>query len=593
MTLTAPALLRYAGPPTVPGYAVDEFLGRGATGVVWAATRRESGERVALKVMEADDVGGGDRSAAEREVALGRRVTGAHLARAVEHAPLDDGCLVLVMVLADGGSLRDVVAVRGAVPLGEVVTALTPMATALAELHEAGVVHADVAPGNVLFTTDGRPMLADLSSAWLEDDGWPERSLGTSGFTAPEVAHGRPPAPASDVWSLGALLWYARTGGSTPPAWVGDLHWRRAMAVPDDPDDDAGSGVVTGTVDDVTAAVGPELGPLVIRMLAEHPDARPSAAEVALALYRAAAPEPVGLVGHHPDPAAAITTRIRRDAEETRSRTQLREEERSERRRERRLRRRRRARRLLVPWVRASAAGAVVEPAASASRATPRSSPPPWRLRLVAVAVAGVVLAGGMLGLLRLTGGPLELVSGPVANRPPSATVTTAVPTTDAGVTSMAEAGAEATPTTAGADDAFVRAEPSALSSDAVVRDPVGVLQHLADQRAAALLAADPVLLVGAEPRGSGAHEGDAQTIARLRDQRQRYVELTFAVRSAEVVSAAPTMLVLRAVVDRSAYGVVGEDGSTQRVEAGSGVPLRYTLTLGDGGWRLTEVGPP
>jgi hypothetical protein len=210
------------------------------------------------------------------------------------------------------------------------------------------------------------------------------------------------------------------------------------------------------------------------------------------------------------------------------------------------------------------------------------------------VAVAGVVLAGGMLGLLRLTGGPLELVSGPVANRPPSATVTTAVPTTDAGVTSTAEAGAEATATTtAGADDASVRAAPSALSSDAVARDPVGVLQHLADQRAAALLAADPVLLVGAEPRGSGAHEGDAQTIARLRDQRQRYVELTFAVRSAEVVSAAPTMLVLRAVVDRSAYGVVGEDGSTQRVEAGSGVPLRYTLTLGDGGWRLTEVGPP
>ena len=161
-------------------------------------------------------------------------MSGAHLARAVEHALLDDGRLVLVMVLADGGSLRDVVAIRGAVPLGEVVTALTPMATALAELHEAGVVHADVAPGNVLFTTDGRPMLADLSSAWLEDDGWPEESLGTSGFTAPEVVLGRPPVSASDVWSLGALVWYARTGGSTPPAWVGDLHWRRAMAVADD-----------------------------------------------------------------------------------------------------------------------------------------------------------------------------------------------------------------------------------------------------------------------------------------------------------------------------------------------------------------------
>src|SRR5215207_6475825 len=144
MTPTAPALLRYAGPPMVPGYTVDEFLGRGSTGVVWAATRHESGERVALKLLEADEGSGVDGSAAEREVALGRCVPGAHLARAVEHTLLDDGRLVLVMVLADGGSLRDVVAIRGAVPLGEVVTALTPMATALAELHQAGVVHADV-----------------------------------------------------------------------------------------------------------------------------------------------------------------------------------------------------------------------------------------------------------------------------------------------------------------------------------------------------------------------------------------------------------------------------------------------------------------
>jgi serine/threonine-protein kinase len=603
MTQTAPALLRYAGPPTVPGYAVDEFLGRGSTGVVWAATRRDSGERVALKLLEVGEVGEVgrvDRSAAEREVALGRCVSGAHLARAVEHELLDDGRLVLVMVLADGGSLRDVVAIRGAVPLGEVVTALTPMATALAELHEAGVVHADVAPGNVLFTTDGRPMLADLSSAWLEDDGWPEQSLGTSGFTGPEVVLGRPPVPASDVWSLGALVWYARTGGSTPPAWVGDLHWRRGMTVADDPDDEVGSDAATGTPEDVTAAVGPELAPLVIRMLAEHPDARPSAAEVALALYRAAAPEPVGLVGHHPDPAAAITTRIRRDAEETRSRTQLREEERAERRHDRRLKRRRRVRRLLAPWVREAARGVGVgvgagaagdgEATPTASEGTTRSRTPSWRLRLVAVAVTGLVLAGGMLGLLRLTGGPLDLVSGAVSDRPPSATGSTADANPEATVTSdtATTAAAVATP---GADDP-AQPVPSRVSSAAVARDPVGVLQQLADRRVAALLAADPVFLVGAEPEGSSAHEADARTIARLREQRQRYVELAFAVRSAEVVSIAPTTAVLKAVVDRSAYGVVGEDGSTQRVQAGAGAPLRYTLTLTDGEWRLTKVGP-
>ncbi len=624
MTLTAPALLLYAGPPTVPGYTVDEFLGRGSTGVVWAATRHGSGERVALKLLEAAEAtegSGMDRSASEREVALGRCVPGAHLARAVEHARLDDGRLVLVMVLADGGSLRDVVAIRGAVPLGEVVTALTPMATALAELHDAGVVHADVAPGNVLFTTDGRPMLADLSSAWLEDDGWPDETLGTPGFTAPEVVLGRPPVAASDVWSLGALVWYARTGGSTPPAWVGDLHWRRGVTTAGDLDDELDSEAPTGTPEDITTAVGPELAPLVIRMLAEQPDARPSAAEVALALYRAAAPAPVGLVGHHPDPAAAITTRIRRDAEETRSRSQRREEERAERRRDRRLRRRRRVRRLVAPWVR-EPAPAVPERGAALGTATlpdpgttTPSRTPSWRLRLVAVAVTGLVLAGGMLGLLRLTGGPLDLVSGSPSDRPASATgspvavspesaaapvpETSARPTpsgpatTDAATSGAEPAGAVTSDAvTSGAEGPGQRA-PSAVSGDDVTRAPVGVLQRLADSRAAALIAADPVVLVGAEPRGSSAHEADARTIARLREQRQRYVELSFSVRSAEVVTIAPTEAVLNAVVDRSAYGVVGEDGSTQRVEAGAGVPLRYTLTLGDGGWRLTEVGPP
>ena len=250
-----------------------------------------------------------------------------------------------------------------------------------------------------------------------------------------------------------------------------------------------------------------------------------------------------------------------------------------------------------------------------ASGATTRSRTPSWRLRLLAVAVAGLVLAGGMLGLLRLTGGPLELVAGSRSDRTPGAMASTPAadqeaagrPAAENTAEAGAEAAAEATATTgaaatdtatttaaapAGAEDP-ARPRPVPLPSDAVARDPVSVLQQLADRRAAALLAADPVLLVGAEPDGSSAHEADARTIARLREQRQRYVELAFAVRSAEVVSIAPTTVVLTAVVDRSAYGVVGEDGSTQRVEAGAGVPLRYTLTLGDGGWRLTEVGPP
>ena len=629
MTLTAPALTRYAGPPAVPGYAVDEFLGRGSTGVVWAATCRESAERVALKVLE-PEVDAVDLDAVDREESLGGRVSGAHVLGVRCRVALDDGRVALVMGLADGGSLRDVVTIRGALPLGEVVTALTPLATALAELHEAGVVHVDVSPGNVLFTTDGRPMLVDLSSAWLVDDGWPQRSLGTSGFAAPEVVLGRPPVPASDVWSLGALAWYARTGGLTPPPWVGDLHWARGMAGAG-MGDPAEEGFESGTVADVMAAVGPELTPLLVRMLADDPEARPAAAEVALALYRAAAPEPVGLVGHHPDPAAAVTTRIRREAAETRSRAELRDAERAAHRRERRELRRRRARAWLVPWAKASGSSATAGPSGGSS----------WRSRLVVVGLVGLVLAGGMLALLRLTGGPLEVATTSVADTSP-ATSAGRVDSRGGLVGRVDELGGGAVgrsvcstgerpgrtvervgrrcrgerPAADGPGTAAAILRPQGTptgngtaSSDDVVRDPVAALQRLADVRATALMAADPVVLASAEPTGSSAYENDVRTVTRLRDQAQRYADLSFTVRSAEVVSVGPTTVVLRAVVDRSAYLVVGAGGAgagavatgatatggggSQSIGPGPGVPLRYTLSATDGAWRLTEVGPP
>ena len=637
MTLTAPALTRYAGPPAVPGYAVDEFLGRGSTGVVWAATCRESGERVALKVLE-PEVDAVDLDAVDREESLGGRVSGAHVLGVRCRVALDDGRVALVMGLADGGSLRDVVTIRGALPLGEVVTALTPLATALAELHEAGVVHVDVSPGNVLFTTDGRPMLVDLSSAWLVDDGWPQRSLGTSGFAAPEVVLGRPPVPASDVWSLGALAWYARTGGLTPPPWVSDLHWARGMAGAG-MGDPAEEGFESGTVADVMAAVGPELTPLLVRMLADDPEARPAAAEVALALYRAAAPEPVGLVGHHPDPAAAVTTRIRREAAETRSRAELRDAERAAHRRERRELRRRRARAWLVPWAKASRSSATAGPSGGSS----------WRSRLVVVGLVGLVLAGGMLALLRLTGGPLEVattsvvdtsagylggVSDSTADSSGASTSSAAEPSAGpsaplasdpGGPSNVSAAGAASDPADLAADGrtGTAASDPAGTagatarsptgngtaSSDDVVRDPVAALQRLADVRATALMAADPVVLASAEPTGSSAYENDARTVTRLREQGQRYAELAFTVRSAEVVRVGPATVVLRAVVDRSAYLVVGAGGAgagavatgatatggggSQSIGPGPGVPLRYTLSATDGAWRLTEVGPP
>ena len=147
-------------------------------------------------------------------------------------------------------------------------------------------------------------------------------------------------------------------------------------------------------------------------------------------------------------------------------------------------------------------------------------------------------------------------------------------------------------------------------SSDDVVRDPVAALQRLADVRATALMAADPAVLASAEPTGSSGYENDVRAVTRLRDQAQRYADLSFTVRSAEVVRVGPTTVVLRAVVDRSAYLVVGAGGAgagavaTRRDGYGRGrEPVdwsgswgdgsRYTLSVTDGRVAGTEVGPP
>ena len=404
--------------------------------------------------------------------------------------------------------------------------------------------------------------------------------------------------------------------------------------------DRAEEGFESGTVADVMAAVGPELTPLLVRMMADDPEARPAAAEVALALYRAAAPEPVGLVGHHPDPAAAVTTRIRREAAETRSRAELRDAERAAHRRERRELRRRRARAWLVPWAKASRSSATAGPSGGSS----------WRSRLVVVGLVGLVLAGGMLALLRLTGGPLEVATtsvvdtsaGPMSGASASSTAdssgasTSSAPEQLAGpsaplasdpggrsnvsaagaASDQADLAADGRTGTAASDPAGTAGATArsptgngTASSDDVVRDPVAALQRLADVRATALMAADPVVLASAEPTGSSAYENDARTVTRLREQGQRYAELAFTVRSAEVVRVGPATVVLRAVVDRSAYLVVGAGGAgagavatgatamggggSQSIGPGPGVPLRYTLSATDGAWRLTEVGPP
>jgi len=198
---------------TLTGYGVERLLGFGATGEVWRAHELASGDVVALKRLRPGAAGARDLPAQERlgrEAALLAAVRHPHVLPLRSVVPVDDG-IVLVLDYAAGGSLDRLLRARGRLTAGEVVTTAGPLAAALAVAHGEGLVHGDVSPANVLYTADGRPLLADLGVARLVGESG--RAVdGTPGFVDPVVVAGAEPTTASDVYSLAAVCYRALAG---------------------------------------------------------------------------------------------------------------------------------------------------------------------------------------------------------------------------------------------------------------------------------------------------------------------------------------------------------------------------------------------
>lgn len=195
-------------PAQVPGYAVERQLGAGGNGVVWVAREEATGRPVALKVLPLQDPGARER--ARRESALLTAIDHPHVLPLYGVVDTPDG-LALVLALADGGSLAGLLDVRGTLPAGEIVTVCAPVGQALADIHARGLVHGDVTPANILFTADGRPMLADLGMARLAGE-YRTDAGAMAGYAAPEIQAGYQPQPGSDVHGLALIVVRALTG---------------------------------------------------------------------------------------------------------------------------------------------------------------------------------------------------------------------------------------------------------------------------------------------------------------------------------------------------------------------------------------------
>lgn len=279
----------------VPGYVAESLLGSGASSRVWRGRTAGTGDPVALKFVEVRNPAGSDEltHAAALEAGLLSVLDHPNLIRLHEFVPVPGG-FVLVLDLAAGGSLAQLLAARGRLSPGEAISALAPIGTALAHVHDAGVVHGDVSPANVLFSDRGTPMLADLGVSRMLGD---RRAAHTTpGYVDPGVAAGYVPSPHSDVFMLAAVAVHVLTGA---PLWRGDTADAMLLAA------------LIADLSDIearlrAAAVPPALSAVVQRALSIEPARRGSAAEFALDFRHAGDPVAVELGAGRARPAEAL-----------------------------------------------------------------------------------------------------------------------------------------------------------------------------------------------------------------------------------------------------------------------------------------------
>ena len=240
------------GPPRWLGKRVGRFklvslLGKGAYGRVFLAEDEDLNRRVALKILTADATAKSVREGASDAAVIDaaeaarqgvqRMVREARAAARIEHPNAvqvyEVGRLegtgvggYIAMELLDGGNLQDLINAVGPMDAARACTLVADAAEALQYGHDAGVVHRDVKPANLMLSRHGRCKVADFGLAYVDDPSDPHkyaRAVGTALYMAPEVALGAAADARSDQYSLAASLFTLLAGR---PPYVGD---RRAV----------------------------------------------------------------------------------------------------------------------------------------------------------------------------------------------------------------------------------------------------------------------------------------------------------------------------------------------------------------------------
>ncbi|MPY63833.1 serine/threonine-protein kinase [Streptomyces spongiae] len=259
-------------------YRLVDTIGSGGMGRVWRARDEVLHRAVAVKELTAalyvtDSERGRLFARTDAEARAAARIN--HSAVVTVHDVLDhDNRPWIVMELVEGASLADAVKERERVDSQEAARIGLWVLRALSAAHDAGVLHRDVKPGNVLLAEDGRVLLTDFGIAQVEGDTTITKTgeiVGSVDYIAPERVRGQDPGRASDLWALGATL-YTAVEGKSPFRRTTPLTTMQAV-VDEDPAEPAHAG---------------PLGPVITALLRKDPAERPGMAETEQMLAEAA-----------------------------------------------------------------------------------------------------------------------------------------------------------------------------------------------------------------------------------------------------------------------------------------------------------------
>ena len=210
-------------------YRLVAPLGEGGMGIVFRANRATGGV-AALKVLRRELSGDETfRRRFEREGRIAAQLDHPHLVEVVD-AGEAEGLQYLASRFVEGETLADRLEREGPLPLSDLARLAAELGTGLDTLHEAGLVHRDVKPSNVMLGAEGAA-LTDFGLARGVADTvltTPGRVVGTLDYLAPEVIRGEPAGPAADIYALGCLLYECVCGsppfGSRPFAEAAAAH---------------------------------------------------------------------------------------------------------------------------------------------------------------------------------------------------------------------------------------------------------------------------------------------------------------------------------------------------------------------------------